>query len=286
MYTSKLRAILFLTFIFDNNNVNSYEILGIFPLAVKSHFEIFDALMVALANRGHKVTVFSPFPKNDTISGYFSISLADCFSTPPIYDFGDLIFSPNFFFNIKLHLSLNPSSESILNCDPIVELFLNSSKKYDLLITETFFNDFYQFLGYKFEIPVIAFDVNFPFPWMMEWTGLPLNPSYIPCILTSFLPKMNFIERLTNTLVFAFAIIEYKFSSDYIFEHLASEIFGSSMPSLSDVRKNASLLFLNSNANLNSVIPLVPNVIEISGLHIKKAKVLPEVRIIFRVREA
>ena len=49
------------------NLCNTYRILGIFPFNGKSHNVIFDALMLGLANKGHKVDVISHYNiKNST----------------------------------------------------------------------------------------------------------------------------------------------------------------------------------------------------------------------------
>ncbi len=258
------------------SNAISYEILGVFPLSAKSHFIVFDSLMMELANRANNVTVVSSFPKNRFIPHYREIDVKNCF--PP---FGSLPIAETLKYAdpvacTKMILARNPPYEQILSCQPLVQLF-NFSGNYDLLIMETFHNDFYQLLGQKLGISVVAFHSNVPFPWMMRWTGLPLNPSYIPYFLTSYLPKMTFFQRLINSILYVYSIIAYRISSDFVYEGMAFKFFGNSLPSLTDVRKNTSLLLLYTNLNLNYIIPLEPNTIEVGGLNIKKPKSLPNV---------
>jgi glucuronosyltransferase len=53
--------------------VKGARILGLFPLPSFSHFAVPSALLKELANRGHQVTVYSPFPEKSPISNYTNI---------------------------------------------------------------------------------------------------------------------------------------------------------------------------------------------------------------------
>lgn len=57
--------------LFLTESVQCLKILGVFPLPSKSHYILTKNLMRALAEKGHEVTVISPFgekdpPKNGT----------------------------------------------------------------------------------------------------------------------------------------------------------------------------------------------------------------------------
>lgn len=275
-------SVIFLIYFFlFINNIESYKILGIFHFPVHSHYTVFDSLMVELANRGHQVTVFNSFPKNFQIENYREINVKHCFplikeeSLEKFYKFCkgalDLV-------NIILQCTI--TYEEISRCEPIVKL-LNSSNTYDILFTEIFDQNFFQLFGYKFKIPVITFHSSFPFPWMSEQMALSQNPSYIPHPLHTFPIKMNFFERIKNTLLYLHSIFMYKFYSTYKFEKIALTFFGSSVPLLRDFVKNTSIMFTYSHPSLTLAWPTPPNVIEVGGLHIKKPKTLPEVCSIF-----
>ena len=59
--------------IFVAHGAHGAKILGIFPLPGKSHFAVSSVLLKELANRGHQVTVFSPFPEKSPIANYTNI---------------------------------------------------------------------------------------------------------------------------------------------------------------------------------------------------------------------
>lgn len=46
----------------------TYNILGIFPTSVSSHFAVGHALMKGLVNAGHNVTIISPFEGDTRIN--------------------------------------------------------------------------------------------------------------------------------------------------------------------------------------------------------------------------
>lgn len=57
--------------------VNSYKILGVFPLGFKSHYNIGHAVMKSLVESGNNVTMISPFPRAQNTYNYQDISIAD-----------------------------------------------------------------------------------------------------------------------------------------------------------------------------------------------------------------
>lgn len=55
--------------------VNSYNILGVLQSASKSHYIIGHAIMRALAQDGHHVTVLTPFKEKHPIPNYEEVYL-------------------------------------------------------------------------------------------------------------------------------------------------------------------------------------------------------------------
>ena len=51
----------------------SYRVLGVFPLNVKSHNMVFEALMKGLAKRGHQIDVITQFPLKRDVKNYKEI---------------------------------------------------------------------------------------------------------------------------------------------------------------------------------------------------------------------
>lgn len=257
---------------------SSYEILGLFPFPAKSHYAVFDPLMVALAERGHNVTVYNTFPKPYLIPNYHEVDISHCFHLPNILTIPEMqAAATNGFATVDLIFPFMPSYEEIKNCAVLLNL-INSTHKYDLLITETFNTDFFLLFSNVLNIPVIGFHSNAPLTWLAENNGLPYNPSYIPNYIGDFPPRMNFLQRTENLLLNFYSWYTYKTRSLDVFDDMAKEIFASRVPPLEKVARNASMLFLYTHFSFNCVRPVVPNVIEIAGLNIKEAKPLEKVR--------
>lgn len=234
---------------------SSYEILGLFPFPAKSHYAVFDPLMVALAKRGHNVTVYNTFPKRYTLPNYHEVDLSECFNLPNILTIPQMqAAATNGFATVDLVFPFMPSYEEITSCVPLINL-INTTKKYDLLITETFNTDFFLLYGYLFEIPTIGFHSNAPFTWLADNNGLPYNPSYIPNYIGDFPPKMNFKQRLENLLLNWYSLLAYKWRSLSVYDEMAKKIFASKVPPLEDVARNASMLFLYAHFSYNYVRP-------------------------------
>ena len=53
----------------------SAKILGLFPMPSKSHTAVNVAIVKELAERGHEVTVVSPFPEKSEIPNYKNVAL-------------------------------------------------------------------------------------------------------------------------------------------------------------------------------------------------------------------
>lgn len=53
--------------------VFGYRILGVYPTPLKSHYYVGQRLMQGLAERGHEVTVMSPFKEKKRIKNYNEI---------------------------------------------------------------------------------------------------------------------------------------------------------------------------------------------------------------------
>lgn len=56
---------------------NSYKILGVFPIAAKSHYAVGEAAMRALHEAGHEVTMISVFELKKPLENFRQIKIAN-----------------------------------------------------------------------------------------------------------------------------------------------------------------------------------------------------------------
>lgn len=121
---------------------------------------------------------------------------------------------------------------------------------------------------------MIGVTTTFAYDWTNEPLGNPTSLSFVPSFFSNLPVKMNFWERLQN--VWAFRYQGYKMNSymetqkKYVDEH-----FGLGYPSLVDLSKELSLVFVNSYHTFNGIRPMTAGVVEIGGLHIEDTKLTP-----------
>ncbi|XP_065219660.1 UDP-glycosyltransferase UGT5-like [Planococcus citri] len=66
------------------------NILGVFPLNLKSHYIIYQSVMKELATRGHNVTVINPFPMTKARQNFTDIDIKECFNIPGSFALNDV----------------------------------------------------------------------------------------------------------------------------------------------------------------------------------------------------
>ncbi|XP_065218991.1 UDP-glycosyltransferase UGT5-like [Planococcus citri] len=255
------------------------NILGVFPLKTRSHYNIYQPVMMELARRGHNVTVINPFPINTSQQNFTDIDTSECFYLQPniVMDDVQIILSNPFRLT---HLVISDGVEPIrrmLQCEKLKQ-FLQTNVSYDLVITEVFNGD--AVLGFvdRFKAHHIAFCPGSLYPWAADRMGNPSNPSYLPYIFTDkefdrFHP--TFYQRLYNTVCYLFAKMLY-LNYAYEMEAVARDVFGTDISRLDEIAKNTSLILSYSHFTFNPPLPLVPGVVEIAGIQISTAKALPE----------
>lgn len=257
----------------------SANILGVFPFKFKSHFIVYDALMVELALRGHNVTVVSPFPKSKPLTNFRDIDVDRCNRmSMDIYVLDEAYKSHESFYQIDVLFSLAQLDESILACPPVQQL-LASSDTYDLVIAEVFCSDMMLAFAERFHAPHVSFCPAQLFPWAAERSGTPDNPSYIS-YPHSNMPldrgASTFYQRLYNTAVYVYAKSMF-YLTNRNQELMKQKYFGFVKPSLEEMAKNTSLTLTFSHFSITTPQPLAPNVVEVGGLQVIPASALPKV---------
>ncbi|XP_068906136.1 UDP-glucosyltransferase 2-like isoform X3 [Tenebrio molitor] len=153
---------------------------------------------------------------------------------------------------------------------PVLQDLKKSKKKYDLVITEIFGSDCMLGFGHFFDVPTVSLITSTLLPWAAERIGNPDNPSYIPSYF--FSSAGNLYERLENTIKLLLSKFLYAYFSSKESNKIAKEFFGTNMPSLEKLAKNTSLIITNNYFSSKQIVPAVPNVIEIGGMHIREPK--------------
>lgn len=99
----------------------------------------------------------------------------------------------------------------------------------------------------------------------------PHNPAYNPVSSLGYSDRMSFDQRLWNTLVSISEQFNYKYlylpSQEAVYRRHFS---GKNLPPLLDVIHNVSSVLVNSNPMINYPRPVVPTMVEVGGMHLRK----------------
>lgn len=249
------------------------RILGIIPTPSISHQLPFRLLMQAMHARGHHVTVITTDPIKDPPENYSQIDMS--FS----YDYMQSTYDCNSLVNmdpISLFEMILPLGTGIcqlhLESPPLKE-FINSGQKFDLVIMEKISYQCYYGVWHKVGAPVLVGFLSFGIGGQNHGTfGNIDNPSYMPNSMIDYSDHMTFWERLYNTYL--------KVRTDYIFfngiipeqEALLRHYFGPEPPPVYETEYNFSLLLSSNHWSAHYPTPLLPNMVELTGLHIQRER--------------
>nr|QIK00367.1 UDP-glycosyltransferase [Xylotrechus quadripes] len=258
----------------------AYNILGVFPHLGKSHFDVFLPLMKTLAQKGHNVTVISHFPLSQTIPNYKDIDLGGrsmAFVDSVNLQEEDPNSKLNKVNNVwMLSYSGNLSCEVGLSSQNL-QTFLKTEQNFDLMIIEFFNTDCFLSLAHKVKAPIIGLSSCTLMPWNSQRFANPTHTAYIPNNNMDYTDHMSFFERLENTVVTLYHELFYEYVVIRRDEGIVRKYMGKEAShKLGQFIHNCSLLLVNSHFTLNLPRPLVPNVVEVGGIHIGGASSLPK----------
>ncbi|XP_022164054.1 2-hydroxyacylsphingosine 1-beta-galactosyltransferase-like isoform X1 [Myzus persicae] len=255
------------------------NILVFMPLPMKSHFRGFQPLFEELAHRGHNVTVASSFPLDRPLVNYTDVG--------PFVNKGRLrnvmeLVHMNFVTSVQLKWDLGiRMSDSVMSHENMKNFVQSSSNSFDLVIIETFCQEYTVAMGHKYNAPVINLSPAMPWVSVSKWLDVPATYSYIPDMCLQSTGDMGFIERLKNTI----SGLMQSYADNFVYFPKMKETMDTyitydgweSRPPLEQMLKNVSLTLVNSNYYAIGVArPYLPGIVEVGGMHIKPPNPLPE----------
>lgn len=257
---------------------DSARILAVVPYNGRSHFIVMEPLFLALAGRGHDVTVVSTFPQKSPVQNYHDIDMSHILPTA--------VNSYNFTFIREAMKDIPGVIDIIIKigvrvCDIIfqqkeIQDLINTPVKYDVIITEVFGSDCFASFAHKLNIPLISMVTSASIPWASLRTGDPDNPSYVASYVVDYSQQMSLYERMSNAFWLLYANIVYRLYSDHPSSGIARKYFGADLPPVEDIVQKTSLVLVNSHFSLTQSKPFASNVIEVGGIHIRQQKPLPK----------
>jgi glucuronosyltransferase len=116
---------------------------------------------------------------------------------------------------------------------------------------------------------------------MADWVGSPNPYSYVPDDFIGYTDKMNFWQRTHNTIVslskhVGRQLIHMPKQNAAMHKHFN---YTESLPPVWELEYKTALVLLNTHHSLGYPKTLMPNYVQVGGMHVKPPKKLPQVRI-------
>lgn len=257
-----------------------------------SHYVLASKIMRELVKCGHEVTVINPYPQKNPIPNYKDISVESLIGImngmyvvkiilvyfslilerkKHLYGLEEQTVLGNVHFMTKMGCILTENTLKNQN----VQNLLKSNETFDLVVMAQFLNEGLMGIAHHFKAPVVLLSTMPLLSWANFLIGHPAPSSYVPNSLSKFTGKMNFWQRVTNSFYDTYAILYHQWlilpkHREYVKKYVPGE------PELYDFVANVSFIFIHAHHSVYDAFPLVPNAINIGGLHVDPPKQLPQ----------
>lgn len=250
------------------------RILAVESIAGKSHWNFMRAVLRALTDNGHTVTVFTPFADGDR-ANYTEVDMSTVFPIKLDMDFSLMIEQ---FTSVTALVPLSVTMSRQL-CDVV---FANDRMKeilqdggaagFDVVMVEPLGSTCISYVAAKLGLPMIYV---IPSPMITHheraFLGHVPNPATVSHLLADHAVPRSFVQRFANVALFAYSAFSVKYTE-------WSEKRADPRPYDLVPTVRPSAVIVNSHHITESSRPTLPNVVEVGGLHLERPDVIPHVR--------
>ncbi|TMW46154.1 hypothetical protein DOY81_008766, partial [Sarcophaga bullata] len=248
------------------------KILAVFGLPAPARYDFVAALLNALSDRGHQVTLILRFASDWKLRENITqiiIKENQAILTEFTY-FSSNYMDNNFFSNLQIVFGNCTSMNGNIFKNPQVKQLMQEEQKFDLILLDILLSDSLYGLGEHFNAPMVGVSNYCTWLTVDALVGNISPASFIPSVLIQHAFEVNFMQRCLN---FALDMInEMIYNFMYLNQQhiLYKELFPNARQTFAEVRRNFSLVILNHHVSLSFARPYVPNMIEAAGLHIEE----------------
>ncbi|XP_062536187.1 UDP-glycosyltransferase UGT5-like [Armigeres subalbatus] len=257
------------------------NILFLQTLASRSHHIWNKQIFERLFNNGHNLTILS-FEEEESVPGKTFLVVKD-FMTKLMADYEgdwDYTIEQSPFVNIHFMYDFYNKASRLLTKEEAVLKLLEYPKtfKFDLIIHDLTMGQFLLGFVEHFGNPPLVSLTAFNIPsHVTTMTDAPLFTTYMPHYASKFDNHMNFIERVKNSLYWAFDL----FYRNRIYmtneDRRVKQIFGKNATSVKRIEQRSDVVLVNSDYSMDYYQALPPNVIPVGGLHVGRQEKVPPV---------
>jgi len=252
---------------------NGVRVLAFCGVAAKSHWNFMNGVLRALADAGHPVTVYTPFPDSDAAArpNYTTVD------TSPEY--GDMV-AVVMNASVVVPMFSNPSilvpfmaNSSRFLCDLADRLLADrTGDAFDVFVTEPLSCECVSHAARRLGLPLV-YTVPAPLlPWIEAGAlGHAANPAYVSHVLSPYAAVADtFYRRLANTALHLYTAYEH-----YAFMYRAAKDDGRYYDRVPPVKP--ALVFVNTHYVTEPSRPVPANRVDVGGVHLAPPDPLPAV---------
>lgn len=131
-------------------------------------------------------------------------------------------------------------------------------------------------MSYYLKIPQIVIASSHIHTWYHDTFGSHQNPSHVSTLHASYAVPVTFLQRMANVYDYLFSHAVLKWV-DWEATAIGRKYFGPSVPEADALMKTTSLMFINGHHTVDLPKPMLPNFVDIGGIHLSRPKPLPRV---------
>ena len=253
------------------------RILILAPVCSKSHKISYMPIAEALAEKGHEVTVVSPYQPTKTTANLREIVVKDVLKDIEL-DWFELQKQNPLQAMVTIISSframMTTGFDSLMSNEEFISILKNRAA--DLIIVDAILNDFTLPVIESFRVPYIFYCPASSVPWTTAAMSIPAEYASVPAGSGDFADDMNFFQRLGNMLASEMFLVVRKWFMLRMLDDYVKKEFPNATP-IEQFEKEAAMMFANSHPATAWPRPLPPNVIPIGALHVRPGKALPQV---------
>ncbi|XP_065219031.1 UDP-glycosyltransferase UGT5-like isoform X33 [Planococcus citri] len=255
-------------------NTTSVKILVALPHKGRSLMKTFEPYIFKLAERGRNVTVITHHPTHFISDNYHEISIQGSMESASSRLSISRLGSLSLLQTLHGLTGTVTDYERTLKQESIQNL-LNSTERFDLLITSAFASRMYLGLVENYNVPVIYLSSNILFPNNAINLGDYINPSFVVSRLGGQSWRMNFMQRVDHFINVVVNIIWFELNDQWFVQPIAGKYFNLNGKSLKEIENRVSLALVNTHFTHFGSRPVPSNVIEVGGINLASKKNLP-----------
>lgn len=254
---------------------NGVRVLAVEVVAGKSHWNVMSAVLRALTDGGHRVTVFTSFPDGDR-DNYTEVDVSadfprrlDANAAAMVGKFGDPVAT------LRITARMSRSYCDTIHRNGRFRALLESADRgptgFDVVVVEPLWLDCMSHVAAELDVPLV-YVMPSPMVTFLErpFLGHVSNPAAVSHVMARHAVPDTFVRRLTNAALLAYSAFVFAYSDSW---------YKYTEPKPYDGRPTVapSAVFVNSHFVTEPSRPVTPNVVEVGGIHLNQPKPIPNV---------